>query len=232
MTDLNLTNIGKVDIKDVYADINFFEGDTQVGSLKTQHASLASRQNIALYTPWENNMPPGIYTARAIVHADENITTANATFFIGTKDIVLQDITHKLIAGRVNQVQMVLMNRWNAPLYGVRLVINAGPDAAAPWRAVGPDFELQPWQNVSINYYLNVPAVSPGTYPGHLDFTFDGQTKSIPVQFQVESNPELQAPAANNVSVTVMRLLIVLVVAVLVFLYLRRKKEERSHETR
>jgi hypothetical protein len=93
---------------------------------------------------------------------------------------------------------------------------------------------MLPWQNVTTEYFMNVPPVSPGTYPGIVELQYAGETKRIDVQFNVRalSDAELQTPAAAkaaNVSVTLVRLLILAVVIIIIFLYWRRRKKEKEN---
>jgi hypothetical protein len=229
IANVTVENMGKVDIKDLYADIVFFSGTDEVGSVQTAHVPLTAHESTSLLVPWHHNVTAGIYDANATVHGDENTTYARTQFLIGEKDVQLVTIDKDLTANQVNTIRFTLLNRWNEGFNNAKVVISAGPSDNMGWRAVGPEFSLQPWHPQPFIYYMSVPAVNPGTYPGVVEITFGGVTKRIDVQFNVLAGAEVQAPATRqSMTVTVVRLLMLLIVIVIVVLLWRSRKREKN----
>jgi len=224
---VHVENLGTQDIGDAYADVTISNGGKEVASGQTDHLPLSAKSGVTLRATLTDALAPGPYDAHAFVHGDENQTETRASFIVGKKDVELLHISRQLVAGQVNAVQFSLRNRWNTALNQVRPTIYAGPVPRTAWRAVGPELTLYPLKDERFEYYMNVPNIQPGIYPGIVEVTFEGETKTWPVQFEVVPPPVVEAPAASAPGIPSIRLLLTGIFIVLVVLLLRRKEGPR-----
>ncbi len=226
---VTVENLGSETVDDVYADVTVLNDDDPIGTISTNHAVLVPKQMIELTNVWNINLTPGQYKAIAVVHGGDNEVTATDEFVVGIKDIDLVAITKDVYAGVVNPVSFSLISRWNSPLTKVRVRIVGGLTETLNFETNGPDFPLYPFRETQHEFYMKVPDIPEGEYPGMLEAFYEGEYKNWTFMFNVHQDAELQAAArSGKLSLWGVRLLMLAVLVVIILLYLRRKKEENN----
>lgn len=223
------------DIEEVQGFISVYNASrAKLGEAATEKKPLKSLQGISFNVPFNTaRFPTGSYLAKAVVTYDENRKETNASFLIGTMDLIVKNYTAEFPPGFV-EFSIFVGNGWGNSLRNVyaKLLIN-GQELLQT-----PSIDLEPWQEGQLKGIMKVD-LSPGTYEGRLILYYEGESKELPVSIRIIPLPVIAEPvvevekqvqqAQAFAFIPAIAGLILLAVIIIIF-FRRRKNRKKGNE--
>ena len=201
-------------------EVQDLSGNT-VGSAQTEMVSLQLGETRVLTAPFSTaDLRPATYVALATVTYDENVTSAEDSFRVGTLQVAILNVTKNITAGAIAPFSIEIESGWNDPiasLYGELFLLGAQAMKT-------PTLDtLAPFGKASLSGYVDATALEPGGYNATIVVHFGENSTAA------NSNLEVLAPskpaAAVGISIaTVFGAFSVVVIVILAYLLLNRRK--------
>ncbi|MEK6905751.1 MAG: CARDB domain-containing protein [Nanoarchaeota archaeon] len=159
-------NLGKKDIKEVQTTFYVNDKEQKEHELETSAASLKTKETKLLTATIEkdNFNNAGQYEVSAVTKYDDQTLELYKTLLIGRPEVDITYFDKYLIANRVNQYTMDLLNKWNQQIRNVYVEVNVlkGGNKIDSFRTRSVDLEAEMMQRVSD--YLDAKDKGPGEY--------------------------------------------------------------------
>ncbi len=159
-------NLGKKDIKEVQTTFYVNDKEQKEHELETPTASLGTKETTLLTTTIEKDHfeNSGQYEVSAITKYDDQTLELYKTLLIGKPEVDITYFDRYLIAHKVNQYTVDLLNRWNQQIRNVYVDVEVFKDDSKvdSFRTRSVDIEAEMMQRVSD--YLDAKDKGPGEY--------------------------------------------------------------------
>jgi len=159
-------NLGKKDIKEVHTTFYVNDREQEQHELETEATGLRKKETKLLTTTIErdNFNEAGQYEVSAVTKYDDQILELYKTLLIGKPEVDITYFDKYLIAHKVNQYTLDLLNRWNQQIRNVYVDIEVLKEGAKidSFRTRSIDIEAEMIQRLSD--YLDAKDKGPGRY--------------------------------------------------------------------
>ncbi len=159
-------NLGKKDIREVQTTFYVNDKEQKEHELETSAASLKTKETKLLTATIEkdNFNDAGQYEVSAVTKYDDQTLELYKTLLIGRPEVDITYFDKYLIANRVNQYTLDLLNKWNQQIRNVYVEVNVlkGGNKIDSFRTRSVDLEAEMMQRVSD--YLDAKDKGPGEY--------------------------------------------------------------------
>jgi len=192
-----------------------------VGSAQTETVSLQLGETRVLTAPFSTTgLRPATYVARATVSYDENVTSAEDSFRVGTLQVAILNVTKNITAGAIAPFSIEIESGWNDPihsLYGELFLLGAQAMKT-------PTLDtLSPFGKASLNGYVDATALQPGEYDATVVVHFGENSTAVNSHLEVLA-PSRPSAAAGVSTAAVFGAIAVVVIVILAYLLLNRRK--------
>ena len=159
-------NLGKKDINEVQTKFYVNDKEQKQQELETPIESLKTKETKLLKTTIEkdNFNAAGQYQVSAVTKYDDQTLELYKTLLIGKPEVDITYFDRYLIAYKVNQYTLDLLNKWNQQIRNVYVDVEVfkGGDKVDDFRTRSVDIEAEMIQRVSD--YLDAKDKGPGKY--------------------------------------------------------------------
>ncbi len=159
-------NLGKQDIKKVQTIFYINDKEQKQHELETETASLKTKESTLLTTTIakDNFNDAGQYEVSAVTKYDDQTLELYKTLLIGKPEVEITYFDKYLIAYKVNQYTLDLLNKWNQQIRNVYVEVEVVKDGNKidSFRTRSVDIEAEMIQRVSD--YLDAKDKGPGKY--------------------------------------------------------------------
>ncbi len=159
-------NLGKKDIREVQTIFYVNDKEQKEHELETPAASLKTKETKLLTATIkkDNFNNAGQYEVSAVTKYDDQTLELFKTLLIGKPEVEITYFDKYLIANKVNQYTLDLLNKWNQQIRNVYVEVNVlkGGNKIDSFRTRSVDLEAEMMQRVSD--YLDAKDKGPGEY--------------------------------------------------------------------
>ncbi len=223
------------DIDSVRAKITIFNlENVTLAEVYTNRRPLPSLAEDVLTASFNTTgLRPAQYFARAFIEYDGRKKIADATFRIGTMDLILLNYTRTLERG-FTLFQVLVSNNWGNELRNVyaKLILQDQFLMMQPLLQT-PSIALGPWQEGIVEGFVKIDFPA-GEYNGTIQLFFEGEQKEEPAEFTViESiSPEkVKADIELSRKNMIIQLLAIGVLILIVFILFLLKNTSRKSKS-
>ena len=126
--------------------------------------------------PWNPNVKPGIYKARAFTDYDGEYKESTQTFHIGEQKLLVSNVITDKIENRV-EVKVEFYNEWNEELENIIVEIELKDENNILDRSPTPILSLTGYQHKSTAGYLDTTNIPHGSYDLNIKVQHSGKTE-------------------------------------------------------
>lgn len=167
-------NLGTEDIKEVQAKFYVNDKKQEEHEIETEAASLKTKETKLLTATIDkdNFNAAGQYEVSAITKYDDQILELYKTLLIGKPEVDITYFDRYLVAYKINQYTLDLLNRWNQQIRNVYVDVKVVKDGKEvdSFRTKSVDIEAEMIQRVSD--YLDAKDKGPGKYKFEMTVNF------------------------------------------------------------
>lgn len=225
-------NWGTETISSLSANVEVFEGETQIATVSTDKQSLDSKGKVNLIASWNSaGKNQGEYSAKATVFYDgESIDAGTDDFLLGTLDIDIVDYTKQAKINTINEFTIDVKSNWNSnipSIYGEVSIEKEGTEIKS-FKTVSEN--LAPWQVKKLTGYLDTNGIeSTGTYDVEITvYYMNEETKEsgqIEITDAMTEKPKSEAINLNNTTLIIIVFVVLVVVMTLVIYKFKHGKK-------
>lgn len=235
---VNIVNYGKDKIDQASGRVEVFDlSGKHVGTAFLDSASIGSYKNAVLNGIFQTRgLLPGNFTATAFIDCDGEKQNANASFRIGTLDIMIVDHTEELEISGIKRFITTIESVWNDPLnVYADVVIRDEEDHVEAKTAT---YRLDPWKTLDLEAFVDTAGLKDKDYDVRITVHFAGEEKvlgsrirmtapEMPVAPQSPAfEAERPAPGISSTAITLILIAIVIILTVVnIFLAAHNKKK-------
>ena len=214
---------GYQDIERVNAEIMVYDTkNKELGKVKTKDVPLPALLNANLRGSFDTKgLPAGSYHAKANVFYDEKMKSTNATFKIGSMELILKNYTSIINPG-FNEFKFIIQNNWGNPLSNVfaRLSLNNSEILETP------TINVDAWQEGELKGIALVN-FSPGIYSAVLHLFYEDQNREIPLNItMVEIISPVVKEEKSNIWIYVSLSAVVIILIIIIIILLTKIREK------
>lgn len=185
---LPVTNRGKLDIVDLKANIDVFDGaDNKIVTLETKSQTLNSGERKELFSEWNPQVNPGRYRAVASVRYDDNVATVLKEFNVGEKFLEILEVNVRdFELGDIAKFDALVENKWSSDLRDVYLnilVYNNEGEIMADFKS--PTYDIDALSKAEMIAYWDTAGVHEGTYDGKLMLKYGEKATERNIQMKI-----------------------------------------------
>lgn len=179
-------------------------------------------------------VPPGNYSAEAVIDCDGIEKNADAEFRIGTLDVKIIGYPEEIESGGIKKFVTTVESVWNDPIsvYGEISIRGDGQRVNAKTAT----YMLDPWKTLDMEAFIDTTELEEKEYDLDIDVSYQGRKSSVSDRIQVVAPSgtepaEEEVPAKEGgISTTTLTVILVIVVILLtlvnIFLAVYRKKKD------
>lgn len=228
---------GEFDLTSVKANVDIYNSlSEKVDSFNTNSIKISSGERKELVYKWKADVPIGEYRAVATVIYDEGVINLEKQFSVGSKELVLQEISvNNFILGEIVKLEMLVENKWSEPISGVHIetkIKNDFGDIVSSFESASYDVDSLAKQ-VFMSYW-DTAGVKVGSYNAEVSIKYGDKISKKNLEFLVEENKLTiiglgyvisTEDDGDNSLVTILVIVIVMLVLINMvwFLWIRKK---------
>ncbi|MFH1276583.1 MAG: hypothetical protein ABIH82_05725 [Candidatus Woesearchaeota archaeon] len=166
-------NLGKKDLESVQTKF-YVNNEEQQEVLQTGESALKTKESILLTTLMSKESLPstGEFEVRAVTNYDDLEVELVKTLMVGEPTVEVTYFDKYLIANKINQYSMDLLNRWNKEIKNVFVDVEVKKDGQKIDEFRTKSVDLESEMSKRINDYYNAKDKNPGSYVFELMVNF------------------------------------------------------------
>lgn len=205
-------------------DIHSVEGEVKISgpggevldTFETDTVSLPSGERKTLSIPFSSRgYEAGRYHASGRFVWDDNVTTRQSSFNIGEENLDVLNYTRTLVADEITQFSLRVKSGWNDPMEHVYAIVRI--DGREVMKT--PGTELEPWETVKLQNFLDATGISPGEHEMEIELHFDGNKEVIQDTVTVKAG-EKEASLSSPKGIGNQGLVVILAVALAIMIFI------------
>lgn len=232
-----VTCLGEFDLTSVRANIDIYNSANEIiDSLNTKSISIPSGDRRELVYKWDGNLSVGEYYAKAVLIYDEGTLNLESSFSVGSKELVLQDISvNDFSLGDIVKLEMLVENKWSEEIsdaYIETKIMDSDGDAVAVFKS--SSYSVGALDKEVFSSYWDTAGVKSGTYEADVSIYYGEKVSRNNLEFEVGENEfrviglgyviSSEEDDDNNLIVVLVIVIVVLVLINLLWFLILRKR--------
>ena len=224
---LTLANLGKEQIKELYADIILLDSQkNNIDKIRTETIPLESQKNkILSFEIRSIGLLPGEYTVNATVYYDGRNVSKSQKVKVGELKLTILNQTHEITAGKINEINIDIESEWAEDVKNVYAQIQIGNQPAAKTLSEN----LFGFQRIKLKGFFDATGMEPGVYDMTSKVYYEGKMTSKTSDITVIKGAADSFAKGNisfmNILLIVITLIVVIINIVLFEILLEKKSK-------
>ena len=233
---VSVKNLGTDEINQCSGYIRIFDfSKKHVGTAFLESKPVPSNADVELNSRFNTKgLLPGNFSATAFVDCDGEESVKNASFRIGTLNVMIVGHTKELEIGGIKRFITTVESAWNDPLNVYTDVSISNGEKGV--EAKTATYQLKPWSTLDLEAFIDTDELDAGRYDVSINAYFAEKTSSREGKIDLVKKGGAEPAAAieeqkpsQQLGTTAITLVLIVVVLVLtginIFLALRNKKK-------